>query len=72
MTDLNQLKSDLFLSIETQKGILIRLDILEEEKVKLERQWKEAHEKEWELKRKIQEMEKHDQIFDGTGNGGVL
>jgi len=58
MTDLNQLKSDLFLSIETQKGILIRLDILEEEKVKLERQWKEAHEKEWELKRKIQEMEK--------------
>jgi hypothetical protein len=56
MTDLNQLKSDLFLVIETQKGILIRLDILEEEKDKLERQWKEAHEKEWELKRKIQEM----------------
>jgi len=56
MTDLNQLKSDLFLVIETQKGILIRLDILEEEKDKLERLWKEAHEKEWELKRKIQEM----------------
>lgn len=58
MTDLNQLKSDLFLVIETQKGILIKLDILEEEKDKLERQWKEAHEKEWELKRKIQEMKK--------------
>jgi len=56
MTDLNQLKSDLFLVIETQKGILIKLDILEEEKDKLERQWKEAQEKEWELKRKIQEM----------------
>lgn len=58
MTDLNKLKSDLFQSIETQKGISIRLDILEEEKDTLERQWKEAHEKEWELKRKIQEMEK--------------